>query len=625
MPTTLDITLSSVATCTCDWLTDNSPSQSIIHTAARLYFKALSFVRKCHYENLSVVDLFRNIAKKYPHKVCFVFQDEEWTYQQVDDLSNKVAHCFLSRGYKKGDEVALFLENCVEYICIWLGLAKIGVIISFINTNLRKDSLVHSINVIDAKAVIFGKNLSRAVEDAIPFVEKRDTMEYYCFYEKSMTDNNETVQFPAKSLNLLLDDASESSADIQKIKINFQDKLLYIYTSGTTGLPKAAIIRHSRFIWISAAAKYVAQLKEFETFYNPLPLYHSAGGILFLSVVLAFGGKMVVRKKFSASNFWKEAVKHKATVSQYIGEICRYLLNQPRTPEETQHSIWLFFGNGLRSHIWKEFKERFQIKSIVEMYGATEGNANLTNMFGKLGAVGFVSRILFWLYPVRLIKVDPETGKPLRNARGLCIQCQPGEPGEMVGKIVNSNPINQFDGYVSNKDTEKKIIRDCFTKGDMAFLSGDILVMDEEGYLYFVDRTGDTFRWRGENVSTGEVENVISKALNHVGCVVYGVEVPNVEGRAGMAAIQIDLKDIDLDALYQHIGKSLPSYAVPLFIRICSNLETTGTYKLRKVTLQKDGFNPEKIADPLFFFNKKTCVPLTKEVYLDIITGKIKL
>ncbi|KFM59377.1 Long-chain fatty acid transport protein 4, partial [Stegodyphus mimosarum] len=574
--------------------------------AARLYFKTVSFVKKCHYQNLSVVDLFRNTAKKYPHKVCFVFQDEEWTYQQVDDLSNKVAHCFLSRGYQKGDEVALFLENCVEYVCIWLGLAKIGVITSFLNTNLRKDSLVHSINVIDAKAVIFGKNLSSAVEDAIPFIEKKDTIEYYCFYEKSMTDNNESVQFPAKSLNSLLDDASESSADVQKIKINFQDKLLYIYTSGTTGLPKAAIIRHSRFIWVSAAANYIAQLKEFETFYNPLPLYHSAGGILFLSVVLAFGGKMIIRKKFSASNFWKEAVKHKATVSQYIGEICRYLLNQPRTPEETQHSIKIFFGNGLRPHIWKEFQERFRIKSIIEMYGATEGNANLTNMFGKVGAVGFVSRILFWLYPVRLIKVDPETGKPLRNAQGLCIQCQPGEPGEMVGKIVNSNPINQFDGYVSNKDTEKKIIRDCFAKGDMAFLSGDILIMDEEGYLYFVDRTGDTFRWRGENVSTGEVENVISKALNHVACVVYGVEVPNVEGRAGMAAIQIDLKDIDLDALYQHISKRLPSYAVPLFIRICSNLEITGTYKLRKVTLQKDGFNPEKIADPLFFFNKKT-------------------
>ncbi|XP_054713548.1 long-chain fatty acid transport protein 4-like [Uloborus diversus] len=391
--------------------------------AAYLYFRLLVFLRRCHAQNLSLVDLFKRTVQKYGSSVCFVYQDEEWTYNKVDELSNRVANLFLSRGYRKGDEVALFLENCPEYVCIWMGLAKIGVITSFINTNLRQDPLAHTINVIDARAIIFSRNLADAVKDAITFLKRKDTMDYYCFNARSSA----TSDVMAKNLDTLLEESSTSEEPLRNIKINFEDKLLYIYTSGTTGLPKAAIIRHSRCLWIGGAAQYVAQLKDFETFYNPLPLYHTAGGLVFVSVVLVFGGKMIIRNKFSASNFWKEAAKHGATVSQYIGEMCRYLLNQPHSPEETKHQVRLMFGNGLRPHIWQEFQDRFNIPHIIEIYGATEGNANLVNMFGRVGSVGFISRTFHKLYPVHLIKVNPETGEPIRNEQGLCIRCKPGE------------------------------------------------------------------------------------------------------------------------------------------------------------------------------------------------------
>ncbi|XP_015921094.3 long-chain fatty acid transport protein 1 [Parasteatoda tepidariorum] len=346
-----------------------------------------------------------------------------------------------------------------------------------------------------------------------------------------------------------------------------------------------------------------------------------------LGVVLIFGGKMVIRKKFSASNFWKDVSKYKVTVTQYIGEICRYLLNQPVTPEETQHCLRLMVGNGLRPHVWKEFKDRFRIKEIIEIYGATEGNTNIANLFGKVGAVGYFPKVMQRLFPVELMKINPETGELLRDKNGLCIRCKPGEHGEIVGKIVKHNPLNAFDGYANKAESNKKIITNCFTRGDMAVRSGDILVMDEEGYLYFIDRSGDTFRWKGENVSTGEVENIVSKVLNHSACVVYGVEIPNNDGRAGMAAVQMKANDINCSDLYLNLKKKLPSYALPMFIRVCDDLELTGTYKLRKVSLQKEGYNPENVSDALYFIDhkQKSYVPLTRDRHEDIISGRVRL
>lgn len=583
------------------------------------YGRIQSLIQKYRLHNVTLVDLFRDAVKENKNKVCFISEGQEWTYQEIDEYSNRVARCFLNMGYQKGDEVALFMLNRPEYVCIWLGLAKIGVMTALINTNQQEDSLANSINIIDTKALIYDALLTDAVINVTPYLDRKDTLDYFCL---GKTETN-GQPFHSKCLEDLLQEVSPSALK-EKIQINFNDKMLYIYTSGTTGMPKAAIIRHNRFISIGTAAKYGMNLSNSEIYYNPLPMYHTAGGIFLLSIVLIYGGTMVLKRKFSASNFWSDAIKHKATVSQYIGEICRFLMNQPYRPEETQHSIQKMIGNGLKSHIWKNFQERFKIKHIVEFYGATEGNANLVNMFGKPGAVGFISRVFSRLYPVHVIKVNPETGEPLRDHNGLCIRCEPGEPGELVGKIVKESPLNNFDGYINTSATKKKVITNCFKKGDAAFLSGDVLVMDEDGYIYFMDRTGDTFRWKGENVSTNEVENIISKVVGLAACVVYGVEIPNVEGRAGMAAIQKNGEKLDVDFLYQNLKKMLPFYAIPIFIRLCHSIEATGTYKLRKVNLQKEGYNPELISDPLYVLNRKTQMyeSLTQETYKQICENK---
>lgn len=582
------------------------------------------FLRICEMRNGTVPYHFTKAVQRNPYKVCFMYEDQTWTFQQVEDFSNRIANVFEAQGYRKGDEVSLFMENRPEFVCVWLGLSKIGVVTALINTNQRLNALAHSFNVIKCKAIIYGVGLSSVLQDALPFLENKDNIQFFSYGNSS--DTGVSLDVPSKALEDVLKGISIIPPDPTKCNIYFGDKCLYIYTSGTTGLPKAAIMSHRKVIWYAAVCNYLLQMSDSDVIYNTLPLYHSAGGAYMVSFVLTFGASMAIRKKFSASNFWADAIKYNATVAQYIGEICRYLLAQPVKPEDTMHNIKLMSGNGLRSQIWTEFTERFNVKHIAELYGATESNSNILNIFSKVGAVGFTSRIAPWAYPVSIIKIDKETGMPLRDERGLCIRCKPGEPGELVGKVVMNDPSHHFDGYADPKATEKKIIRDCFRKGDAAFLSGDILVMDEDGYFYFVDRTGDTFRWKGENVSTNEVESTISKVLGLVACVVYGVQVPGTEGRACMAAIQKS-DGIDLTTCYDTFRQVLAPYSIPLFIRMCEDIEATGTYKLRKVEMQKEGFNPDVVKDPLYFLDPSThsFVPLNQEIYQQIVERKVRL
>ncbi|KAG8177006.1 hypothetical protein JTE90_006950 [Oedothorax gibbosus] len=583
--------------------------------------KMKRFIRKCRKNNCTVGKVFQSFVKKHPDKVCIWHEDRKWTFQQIEDYSNQVANCFAELGFRRGDDVAVFMESKAEFVAIWLGLSKIGVVPALINSNLRLHTLSFSITVVNCKAVIFSSELMEAVKDVSPTLNESSAgMQYFCM------GNFDPSAFPARSLDLLIKESSTIPPNDNN-KGNMNDRLFYVYTSGTTGMPKAAIIRHSRFMWLGAGIHFMNKIKSDDVLYTALPLYHTAGGILSLSQTICFGTTCCIRGKFSASKFWDDCIKYKATVAQYIGELCRYILAQPEKPNERDHCIRLMFGNGLRPQIWKQFVERFNIPNIGELYGSTEGNANIINIDNKMGAVGFMSRIIPTIYPVSLIKVDASTGEVIRSPKGLCVRCEPGEPGEFVGKIIDSDPIRRFDGYVNQSATKKKIVRDCFAKGDMAFLSGDLLTMDEDGYLFFVDRTGDTFRWRGENVSTMEVEGLISKVLHHADSVVYGVEVPDNEGRAGMAAITDPDHSVDLKELQSELSRVLPPYAIPLFIRLCDNLEATGTFKLKKVDLQKEGFNPSTIKDPLYYLNKKLggYVSLDDEAYKNICSGKIRL
>ena len=305
----------------------------------------------------------------------------------------------------------------------------------------------------------------------------------------------------------------------------------------------------------------------------------------------------------------------------YIGEICRFLLSQPTKPSDTQHCVRLAFGNGLRAHIWEAFKERYQIPQIGEFYGSTEGNTGAANTTGKVGAVGFLPVIVpLSVQPAKIIRIDPDTNEPIRNSSGFCQVADYNEPGELVGRIIPKNVARQFDGYKGLDDqTQKKILTDVFTKGDRYFRTGDILKMDEQGYLYFTDRSGDTFRWRGENVSTTEVENTVAKILNDSQVACYGVEITGSEGRAGMLAV-VKQDDIDFVELAKEVQKRLPSYAVPLFVRLVDKLDYTSTSKIMKRQLKEESFNINCINDPVFFLEpvNKVYVPLTEDIYKKI-------
>jgi fatty-acyl-CoA synthase len=361
--------------------------------------------------------------------------------------------------------------------------------------------------------------------------------------------------------------------------------------------------------------------------YVCLPMYHTAGGLCATGSLLVNGGSVYIRERFSVREFWDDIVNNDCTMMQYIGELCRYLVNAPPNPNETKHKLRLACGNGLRPDIWEEFKTRFRIPLILEFYAATEGNVLMFNFEGKTGAVGRLPWFLEHRFPTALVKFDVEAGQPERNAEGFCIPCGPHEIGEAIGKIVNdaNKPGNRFEGYARREDTEKKILRHVFAPNDIWFRTGDLMRKDENGYFYFVDRIGDTFRWKGENVSTLEVAEAINQFPGIQDTNVYGVSVPGHEGRAGMAAIVCH--DCDLPALYLHLQDSLPDYARPVFVRVRKDLDMTATFKQKKVDLVQQGFDPDAIADPIYFNDpsRHAFIPLDRAVYAGIQSGQIRV
>ncbi|XP_017766329.1 PREDICTED: long-chain fatty acid transport protein 4 [Eufriesea mexicana] len=558
------------------------------------------------WRKFTVAKLFTRHAIANPDKIAFIFEDKEWSYRELEEYSNRLGRYFGGKSLSREDSVGLILESRPEYVGIWLGLSKAGLVGALLNTNLRQDVLVHSIKAANCKAVIFGSNFKEAISE---IREKIPNVGLYQWSELPDTQR--------------LEGAIDLNSEINCIP---RDKLIYIYTSGTTGMPKAAVITNLRYMLMSCGVNSMLNLRPTDRIYNSLPLYHTAGGLIGVGQALLRGITVVLRRRFSASKFWPDCVHYECTVAQYIGEICRYLLTAPPAPCDTTHKVRLMFGNGLRPQIWKPFVERFGVKQIGEFYGATEGNSNLVNIDNKIGAVGFVPLCAGSLYPVALLRVDEETGEPMRGSDGLCIRCKPGESGIFVGKINPKRVLNDFCGYADRKASEQKILRDVFKKGDRVFNSGDILLMDELGYFYFKDRTGDTFRWHGENVATSEVEAVISNVIGLKDAAVYGVEVPGAEGKAGMAAIYDPENTLNIKEMAEGLKKSLPSYARPLFVRVLSELPMTGTFKLKKKNLQQDGFDIKKITDPIYFLdNSGVYVKLTEQIYDNIHEGKVRL
>lgn len=574
--------------------------------------------------NSNIPSIFAQTVKQHPNKPALIYDatGETWTFTQLDLLSNAVAQWALAQGWAPGDVVALFMESRPLQVALWLGLAKVGVEAALINFNLQRDALLHCVGVSASRGIVFGAELAGAMLEVSSSLSP--SMVRFCTGELSVDC---LASLAAQNLDYILALAATLPPPPCIPPKSFNDRLFYIYTSGTTGLPKAAIVVHSRYYRIAAFGYHAFRMRQDDIIYDCLPLYHSAGNIMGVGQCLINGLTVVVKKKFSASRFWEDCIKHNCTVVQYIGEICRYLLSQPVRPSEKGHRVRLAVGNGLRPSVWEAFTERFGVAQVGEFYGATECNCSIANMDGKVGACGFNSRILPNVYPIRLMKVDEETTELVRDRHGLCVPCRPGEPGLLVGRINQQDPLRRFDGYANQDATRKKIANNVFKKNDSAYLSGDVLVMDELGYMYFRDRSGDTFRWRGENVSTTEVEGTLSGLLGQADVAVYGVAVPDVEGKAGMAAIADPTGTFDCDAFLRGVQQALPPYARPVFLRISPQVDTTGTFKIQKTRLQREGYDPRLSTDQIYFLNSRAgrYEAVNEELHSAIVEGRMAL
>ncbi|KAK9516538.1 hypothetical protein VZT92_024461 [Zoarces viviparus] len=572
-------------------------------------------VMKCMQTNYSLLDRFLDLVTAQPLKPLVLFKDEAFTYRDADELSNKAARVLLQSGViKQGDTVALFLRNEPMFLWLWLGLSKIGCSAAFLNYNIRSKSLLHCFKCSGATTLVAAEELQEAVEEVLPsLLDEQVTV--FILADRCKTADVESFK----------DKMSQASSEpLSKDLRSHSSPSVYIYTSGTTGFPKAALITPAKLLTISCIYGQ-AGMKSDDVVYASLPLYHTSGFMAFAAAIDR-GTTMALSSKFSTSQFWDDCRKHNVTVIQYIGETMRYLCSTPKKLNDRRHKVRLAIGNGIRADVWRDFISRFGNVKIMEFYGATEGNWGVLNYSGKIGAVGRHTFIYKRFFPYAVIKFDVDEGLPVRDSSGLCIEAAKGETGLLVCEIAAKSP---FLGYVSDlQQTEKKRLHDVLKKGDLYFNSGDLLRIDEDHFIYFQDRVGDTFRWKGENVATNEVVDVITLADCMKEANVYGVEVPGQEGRAGMAAVILNEgQRFDSAGVFKHVESFLPSYARPRFIRIQSSMDVTGTFKLLKGKLVEEGFNPNQMTDPLYFLDEKdkNYVPLTVDMFNSITSGKIKI
>ncbi|MBY8984757.1 MAG: long-chain-acyl-CoA synthetase [Candidatus Lokiarchaeota archaeon] len=571
------------------------------------------------YKNVPI--LIEKHANDYPNDAAILFEDKMYTHKEYNEWCNRYAHYFQDKvGLKKGDIAVVFMTNRPEIMFAIYGLSKIGVVSSLINTKQRSNPLIHSINIDPGKVFIIGEELIEAFEEVrheLKLSEEQSKHLYFVpdtgefkkpdgFHDLSEIVKNEDINNPSTSKTL------------QAI-----DPYAYIFTSGTTGLPKAAVITHghtygSSIYW----GDTVVGLEHEDIIYVTTPLFHSHAINVAYASSLRYGSTIAIRRKFSASQFWDDAIKFKATCFNYIGEICRYLHNQPEKSTDRKHLIKKIVGNGLRNEMWRDFKKRFGIKQIFEFYGATERFApNFANRFNLNCTVGFT------LNPYAIVKYDLDANEPIRDENGHMIRVKEGEAGLLIGQIIADDIFI----YTSKTADEKKIFKNVFEDGDYYFNSGDII--KEIGHFkkiykfaQFADRIGDTFRWKGENVSTEEVEAVVNDFKQVEMSCVYGVLIPNTEGRAGMACLVTNShsnKNFDFSGFYSMLQESLPEYAIPKFIRFTPELITTATLKIQKGNLKKESFNPEEIEDPLYILlpNSSGYELLTKEIYNGILNS----
>ncbi|WP_332761766.1 long-chain-acyl-CoA synthetase [Pseudomonas koreensis] len=560
---------------------------------------------------------FEQATLRNPDGPALMQGDVRLTYAQVNQWANRIAHYLSGQGIGKGDVVAVFIENRPELLVTILALAKVGAVSALLNTAQTRDTLIHSINLVAPVAIVVGEELLpafAAVREHVLIAAQRTW-----FVADQDTFNHPGIA-PEGHINLIsasADASSDNPPSSQQIFCN--DPCFYIYTSGTTGLPKAGVFKHGRWMRSSASFGMIAlDMSPDDVVYCTLPLYHATGLCVCWGSAVNGAAGFAIRRKFSASQFWNDVRRYGATTIGYVGELCRYLVDQPLSADDSRHDVRKMIGNGLRPGAWAEFKSRFAVEHICELYAASDGNIGFTNVLNFDNTIGF--SLMTW----ELVAYDHDSGEPLRSADGFMRKVDKGEEGLLLARIDEKAPL---DGYTDPQKTARVVLQDVFNKGDRYFNTGDLLRNIGFGHAQFVDRLGDTYRWKGENVSTTEVENLLLQHPHISEAVAYGVEIPNTNGRAGMAAITPaeSLATLDFAELLGFARERLPPYAVPLFLRVKVKMETTGTFKYQKTRLKNEGFDPGQTGgDPIYAWlpGTQTYSRVTEQVLAEILEGK---
>ena len=516
------------------------------------------------------------LAERLGDAPALLSERECLSFRQLADRARGYACWARDQGLGAGDVVALLMPNRPEYMAIWLGLSRLGVTTALINTQLRGASLAHCIGVARPRHVIVDAALSAELAEVALTLAAAPQI---WLHGAAMTDWR---------IDLAVDAYAEAElAALGEPAVSLSDRALLIYTSGTTGLPKAANVSHHRLMSWSHWFAGLMDIQPTDRLYDCLPMCHSAGGVAAIGAALVGGASVVVAEKFSASRFWDDISRWDCTLFQYIGELCRYLVAAPPHPLEREHGLRLCCGNGLAGDVWEAFQQRFAVPRILEFYAATEGNFSLYNVEGKPGAIGRLPPFLKHRFPAAIVKFDAALGAPIRGDDGFCVRCERGEVGEAIGRIGD---VARFEGYTDAAASEAKLLHDVFGPGDAWVRTGDLMYTDDQGFWYFVDRIGDTFRWKGENVAAAEVLAAIRAFPGVSDACVYGVEVPGASGKAGMAAL-VAADGFDFAAFRAHLSQRLPDYARPLFLRPVASLDVTETFKQKKQSLAAEGWD----------------------------------
>lgn len=562
---------------------------------------------------VSIGDLFLKTVRKYPENVALLHKDRIYRYAELNSWVNRLSHHFLHSGIRRGTVVAVMLENRPEIIAVMLALSKIGAIAALLNTSQKGKTLLHSIQLSKAALVLIGAEYQEVFAEIAEDVKKeRPSKGIYLIPHAEFKNNSTFPDWEIESFNF------PDKEPWVPFRIKAKDAAMYIYTSGTSGLPKASRITHGRWVKAYSAFGLISlRLTPDDILYVSLPFYHATAMVVCWSSVVAGGAAMVMKNKFSVSEFWPDIHQYKATAFGYVGELCKYLLTAPDHPLEKNSTLKKMIGNGLRPGIWQEFKDRFGIEKVAEFYASSEGNIAFFNVFNIDNSMGFT------VTSYAIVEYDKDAGQPLYDKNGYMIKVQPGGVGLLLGEINERYP---FDGYTEKNKTESVIFRNVFSKGDAWFNTGDLV--RDMGWMHtqFVDRLGDTFRWKSENVSTTEVEDIICQFDGITEAVVYGVEVPGQAGRAGMAKIMTETDHkIDLELFYQYLQSVLPSYAVPVFLHLAASTEMTSTFKYKKSELKEIGYNCEKLDGEVYVLLKKQYRLMDIQLRDEINQGKHRL